>query len=481
MEARTAIPVTLPRPNPTQSYWQQDADPIIAEHRTTSTLPSKADTLIIGSGITGTAIAYNLLSTQSTTTINNSERGNDPPRRPPSVVMLEARTACSGATGRNGGHTKAASYRTFAHHASHQGMAEAAKIARLELANIRAVHTFAAKHGIDCDSHPCTTVDAVYDREQFARDVRAVRDLQDALGQEDDAAVYEIQDAEEMASRFFCPGVAGGISYEAGNINAYKFTIGVLRLCLSLGLNLQTQTPATAIERRDDGSWTVETPRGTIIARRLVLATNGYTAHLVPRFHRIIVPLRGHVTAQRGGTGLPRDGLPYTYSYIYNGGYDYMVPRPKGAKLEGDIAIGGQLASAKNDGLGEYGTTDDTTCDPDIVRALGETLPRYFGEYWGADHEDGRVRAVWSGIMGYGPDGLPFVGKMPGEEATNLWVCASFQGHGMVLCWMCAKGLVEMMNGRDNEELRGWFPDAFRVAEDRFDVSFRGRVHDLKD
>ncbi len=85
MDERAAIPVTLPRDNPTPSYWQDPPDEI-ADLRSTDVLPEEADVVIVGSGITGAAVAWNLLE-------------NDPER---TIVMLEARKACSGATGRNG-------------------------------------------------------------------------------------------------------------------------------------------------------------------------------------------------------------------------------------------------------------------------------------------------------------------------------------------------------------------------------------------
>lgn len=84
MEDRAAIPVSLPRDNPTQSYWQLDVDEI-ADLRSTESLPSEAGTVIIGSGITGAAVAFNLAS----------HGARD-------IVMIEARQASSGATGRNG-------------------------------------------------------------------------------------------------------------------------------------------------------------------------------------------------------------------------------------------------------------------------------------------------------------------------------------------------------------------------------------------
>ncbi|KAI0839710.1 FAD dependent oxidoreductase [Hypoxylon sp. FL0890] len=460
MEQRAAIPVTLPRDNPTQSYWQLEPDEI-ADLRSTSSLPDKADTIIIGSGITGAAIAFNLLS--------NGARD---------IVMLEARQACSGATGRNGGHTKAASYRSFLHHQKEYGTEAAVKIARLELANIRAVHAFAKEHGIECDSNPCDTVDVVYDAAQWDTDQRAVKAMQDAMPG-DDASVYTLHSPEEVRDKFFCgrggdENVCGGVSYEAGSLSAYKFGIGVVKLCLAKGLNLQTNTPAVNLEKLEGGGWKVETSRGSIQARRVILATNGYTASIWKKFQGVIVPLRGHVTAQRPGLNMPKDGLPATYSFIYEHGYDYMIPRPKGSKFEGDIVIGGALVRAPEQGLEEYGTTDDTAFNDVIHQALTDSLPQYFGDNWGKDHPEGRIRKAWTGIMGFSPDGFPFVGEMPGEK--DLWVSSSFQGHGMVLCWMCARALSAMIEGGDGKELSSWFPDRFRITEERLRLTFHGRL-----
>lgn len=91
MDERAKIPVSLPRDNPTQSYWQVPPDDI-ADLRTTPHLPGSADVVIVGSGITGAAVAWNLLQDDNGTSSDS----------PGTVVMLEARQACSGATGRNG-------------------------------------------------------------------------------------------------------------------------------------------------------------------------------------------------------------------------------------------------------------------------------------------------------------------------------------------------------------------------------------------
>lgn len=77
---------TLPTPNSTSSFWHTELSKILLGHRTTDHLPTKADVVIIGSGIAGAFAAHYLAA---------GEHGEDV-----EVVMLEAREACWGATGR---------------------------------------------------------------------------------------------------------------------------------------------------------------------------------------------------------------------------------------------------------------------------------------------------------------------------------------------------------------------------------------------
>lgn len=88
--------VGFPHPRPNLSFWLQGTrnNPLIG-HRTTQTIPSDADVVVIGAGMSGAATAYHLF------------KGHDPVEGSlPKVVMIEAREACYGATGRNGGHCR---------------------------------------------------------------------------------------------------------------------------------------------------------------------------------------------------------------------------------------------------------------------------------------------------------------------------------------------------------------------------------------
>jgi len=376
-----------------------------------------------------------------------------------------------------GGHTKGASYRYFYNNTLSIGMEEAVKIARLEYDNIKAVHAFAREHNIDCDLYSGDTVDITYDKAQWDNGVKSIEAMRKAMPELlDTVAKYKIWSKEEARKKFYVKGeeCVGAISYEAGSLSAYNFVIGVLKMVVKRGLELFSNTPATKLEKGDDGTWNVQTSKGIVKAKRVVLATNGYTAFLCKKFQGKIVPLRGQITAHRPGKNQPVNGLPTTYSFNYKNGYEYMIPRPQGTKDARDLIMGGGLVMAKDEGVKEFGTTDDTTINEDISNYLTATTPRYFGSDWGDDHEDGRIRKQWTGIMGYSPDGFPFIGEVPGDK--NLWMAASFQGHGMVLCFLCAKALVAMMSGEE-EKLNSWFPEAFKVSEERLEKKFAGRLH----
>lgn len=94
--------VTPPGPNPSKSYWQEEPPfPSLVDAQS-PVLPTTADVVVIGSGISGASVVYTIL--------HQAHNRGDSPR----IVVLEARSLCSGATGRNGGHIKCSPYVEFA-------------------------------------------------------------------------------------------------------------------------------------------------------------------------------------------------------------------------------------------------------------------------------------------------------------------------------------------------------------------------------
>jgi glycine/D-amino acid oxidase-like deaminating enzyme len=363
MEERGRIPVGPPVSNPLPSYWHNPKSSLA------SVVEPEADALdvvqpydyaILGSGISGTMIAFNLLKT-------------DPNAR---IIMLEAREICSGATGRNGGHTKAASYRSYMQHVQELGKEEALKIARLEYANIVETYRMAEEMDLECESKLCDTVDVIYDKATFELGKVAIQALKADAGEgEEEVGKMAWYDVYENLSRIehdFSVArtngnatlvgkeeIAGAFRYLAGRIHAYRFTTGVLQHCVSQGLHVCANTPVHAIRpstspTNDERSlWNVFTQYSTITTRKVIVATNGYTPHLLQELQGAIVPMRGQITAQRPGstTTLPCP-LPTTYSFIYREGYEYMIPRPLSDGGQ-HIVIGGGLGRLPNAGASE--------------------------------------------------------------------------------------------------------------------------------
>ncbi|KAF3044526.1 hypothetical protein E8E11_008573 [Didymella keratinophila] len=503
MEDRAHVPVGLPVADPTPSYWHNPKSTLANIYHGRDDLHQPYDYVVIGSGISGTMVAYNLLK-----------------KFPKShVLMLEAREICSGATGRNGGHTKAASYRSYLKHAQELGKDEALKIARLEFDNIVETHHLAEDLKIDCENELCNTVDIIYDKPTFELGKMAVQalraDVKDEEKEEGKMAWYNIwEDAKTVSKHFQVSSknenpvveedevVAGAFEYVAGRVHAYRFATGVLAKCVKMGLQIRTNTPVLEIRPgmdKTDFMWDIVTSTAgkSISASNLILATNGYTPFLEKSLQGKIVPMRGQITAQRLGedTTLPAP-LPTTFSFIYKNGYEYMIPRPLPDGGQHFI-IGGGLGRLPLAGAGEFGTVEDGALDPEISEYLHGSLVGYFGATnWGETSDEdasSRVLKEWTGIMGATADGRPFVGRIPGrmhsgrnETCQNLWISAGFNGHGMVLCLKSAEALVKMIENdgpggstEGSTDLRGleWFPESFLITKERLErCQFRGRT-----
>ncbi len=159
----------FPFERPCLSIWQRTTrhDPLLHEGAS-SPIPATADAVIIGSGMAGAVTAYELLST---------------PNGPKNVVMLEAREACSGATGRNAGHCRPGAlqssrshrvssffkdaFRGFTAFSKIHGPEQAMKIIEHEKLVLQLVKRFIDTHEIECDFDYCKTFDVIMGEDFF--------------------------------------------------------------------------------------------------------------------------------------------------------------------------------------------------------------------------------------------------------------------------------------------------------------------------
>ncbi|KAH7920486.1 FAD dependent oxidoreductase [Leucogyrophana mollusca] len=501
----TNAPLGLPSNDPTVSFWTVPPSSI-ANHRSQATLPSHADIVIIGSGITGTSFARTVLS-----------HGE-----PVHIVMLEARETCSGATGRNGGHINAPTYHDYSAMKRQFGIDMAKAIMRFRLSHLEEMKRVAAEEHLVEESQ-CREVEAVdvyFDQGLFEKAKRKLEVYRRDMPVE--SSSYRVFEASEAIEKFhLSPLAVGCTTTVAGALHPYRLVTGILSRLLKdypKDFELYTQTPCTSITQpsASEPFYTLTTSLGRITTPHVVHATNAYASSLLPSLARAIVPVRETMTAQRPGTSLHPSTGSGARSFVFfsrRAGFDYLTQFP-GPTGEHELMFGAGLEDGVG-GEGEgLGVTDDGGYDVHSAVHVSGALPVYFGEgNWGSesapvDNEGndawnrGRVKALWSGILSLSGDGLPWVGRLPervtGRKQSPLnrnwfsldekvrredhfgvapgeWIAAGYSGEGMVHAWMSAKALAYMVLGVE-DGLGEWFPGVFKVTEERWKRCTRAKA-----
>lgn len=392
------------------SLWTEEKSKY-ADWNKHAKLPETADYVIVGSGFAGISLAYHL-----------SQETQD------SVVVLEAREFCSGASGRNGGHL-APNYMPHG---------------EFERRNYNAVFSLIAENGIDCwtthDKHAIGW--AVLDSpEQVSR-------ARQELAKHAVPGVVKLWSAQEAQRhlRLNRP-IHGALSIHSSPINPYRLVHWLADRALNCrsNVNLYTHAKVGHVDSRTvGGPVAVETDRGTIRAtKKVILATNGYTSFIRGLDSRVegIVPARGQLArfeVDKPLLPLNEDGrisVGWGDEYIavvpYNGKYSYM--------------IGGLRQSVPN---GELNVVDDSTVNPEISKHLRNFARETFNITSPPVEE-------WTGIMGFSPN--PLVGPL----SQNTYVCAGFDGHGMSRIFLSAKATIShIISG----SYPPWFPKQYQLS-----------------
>lgn len=152
----------FPVSNPGETIWQTTRHRL-HDHRSTEQLPEHSDIVIIGAGYAGVSTAYHLVKDHG---------GVDQSR---SITILEARGACSGATGRNGGHARPDLYGHIPTYIDRAGPRAGAEIAEFEIKNLRALKKVIEQEKIDCDFTLTRSID-VWCNAEAAKKAKSVYD-----------------------------------------------------------------------------------------------------------------------------------------------------------------------------------------------------------------------------------------------------------------------------------------------------------------
>lgn len=154
-------------------------------------------------------------------------------------------------------------------------------------------------------------------------------------------------------------------------------------------------TPSTAT---GDRRWELHTPRGSILCKSVLHATNGYASHLLPFLSGPsgIVPVRGQIIATRAN--VPSNVLGIA-SWSGNEGFEYWFPRPlkksDSKRRKPLVILGGGREAEQSFELNE---TDDSVLGSKASEALRRFLPAVFPSKF---QEGEQPEAEWVIVLPY--------------------------------------------------------------------------------
>lgn len=224
---------------------------------------TRADVAIIGGGYTGLSAALHLAR----------DHGAD-------VVVLEAERVGWGASGRNGGFVslggvKASDRAVIRRH----GPGALDEWHRAQRGMPDLVAALIERHGIAADVHSREGELCLAHR---PRDFAALRAAAAALDRAYGVRCSLIGGADLAAAGFGGAGFHGGLLLPIGfALNPLKYVLGLAAAARGAGARIFEDAAVTAIGR-EGARHVLVTPRGRVVARRLILATNGYSSETVP-------------------------------------------------------------------------------------------------------------------------------------------------------------------------------------------------------
>ena len=230
----------------------------------------KADVAVIGAGYTGLATALALAQSGA------------------SVAVLEAGEIGYGASGRNNGQVIPTLSRT-----EPEAFAQATSERFLQLVCDSATITFdlIRRHGMNCEAVQGGWVQPAHSPGRVMLAERR------AAAWAKRGAPVEVLDAtgvERVTGSRFWHG--GWQNRTGGKLNALAFARELARAAIGVGATVHTQSLARGIARSGT-RWRVETPRGAVLAERVVIATHAYSDALWPGLAQTVIPVRSYQMA----------------------------------------------------------------------------------------------------------------------------------------------------------------------------------------
>lgn len=392
------------------SFWH-DTVPGSLEPRDPLQGDLDADVAIAGAGFTGLWTAFYLKKAR-------------PELR---VVVCEREIAGFGASGRNGGWCSALFPASLSKLDRMGGRDAAIAMYRAMQQTVDEVGAAVAAEGIDCHWAKGGTVQLARSAVQLERARAEIAEAREfGFGPED----LDLLDRDAATAIAAADGVLGGVyTPHCAAIHPSRLARGLAEAVRRHGVALHEATPVTRIE-----PGALVTPAGTVRARHVIRATEGYTPQL-PGEHRTVMPVYSLMIATEP---LPdavweRIGLAARPTF---GDLRHMIIYGQ-RTADGRFAFGGRGAPY------HLGSSIRPAYDrvPAVHAALRRTLAELFPVL-----ADFKVTHTWGGPLGIPRDWCASVGLDP---ATGLGWAGGYVGDGVATTNLAGRTLADLILGQD--------------------------------
>jgi glycine/D-amino acid oxidase-like deaminating enzyme len=393
----------------------------------------EADVAIAGAGLTGMWTAYYLNLA-------------NPDLR---IVLCEREIAGFGASGRNGGWCSALFPAPLSKLERMAGREQAIAMYRAMQQTVDEVGKVAADEGIDCHWAKGGAIQFARSAAQLAR---AREEIHEARLYGFGAADVRLLSAAEAQDLGGVTDVLGGMfTPHCAAIHPARLARGLADVLRSRGISIYERTE---VQRLEPGR--LVTSGGTVKARNVIRATEGYTARLAGH-ERAVVPVYSLVVATEP---LPDAALEQVG----------LATRPTFSDLRHMIIYGqrtadGRLVFGGRGAPYHFRSAIQPSFDrvPAVFSALRKTLTELFPVL-----EDVTITHAWGGPIGISRDWCASVGLDP---STGVGWAGGYVGDGLSTTNLAGRTLADLITGRDSPLTRlpwvghrspQWEPEPFR-------------------
>jgi len=387
---------------PAPSFWQASAPAFTGGQA--GPVEGVYDVAIIGGGFTGLSAALTLA------------------RSGARVALLEAGGVIGEASGRNGGQCNAGTAHDFGALAAAHGMDKARRWYLAHCDAVSTVERLTREEDIDCDFIRCGRAKLAAKPEHFAKLEAAYRLLAAEVDHNVMLIAPENIGREIRASEFH----GALVQQTSAQLHPARFGIGLAHAAARAGADIWEQAAVTGLARADK-QFRVTTPRGTLTASQVLVATGGASLEQpFGWFRRRIVSVGSFAIAT---APIPQDLAQHLFPTRRN----YVTSRIIGNyfRLTADnrLIFGGRARFAMS----------NPSSDLKSAAVLEAAMLRMFPDLAGIP-----IESRWGGTIDLTQDRLPRAG-----EHDGLHYAMGYSGHGVQMATHMGQIMGDRLGGRD--------------------------------